>query len=131
MLAIQLHPRAAAVLIDLQPIGELNARTAAQTRILGGASDGRAYRAWIAQMARGIGGAPAIVILEPDALAGMGCLPRRLRTERAMRSTLVITIVSPASSRRRTFSNSGRARLLPESLSLNIRSHPAAFNAST
>jgi endoglucanase len=49
----------------------------------GGASDGRAYRAWIAQMARGIGGAPAIVILEPDALAGMGCLPRRLRAERS------------------------------------------------
>jgi endoglucanase len=48
----------------------------------GGASDGAAYRAWIAQMARGIGSAPAIVILEPDALAGMGCLPRRLRTER-------------------------------------------------
>ncbi len=38
----------------------------------GGASDGPAYRAWIAQMARGIGSAPAIVILEPDALAGMG-----------------------------------------------------------
>jgi len=49
----------------------------------GGASDGRAYRAWIAQMARGIGTSPAIVILEPDALAGMGCLPRGLRTERS------------------------------------------------
>ena len=33
-------------------------------------------------------------------------------------------------SRRRTLSNSGRARLLPDSLSLNIRSHPAAFNVS-
>jgi endoglucanase len=49
----------------------------------GGASDGRAYRAWIGQIARGIGSAPAIVILEPDALAGMGCLPRRLRAERS------------------------------------------------
>ena len=49
----------------------------------GGASDGRAYRAWIAQMARGIGTSPAIVILEPDALAGMGCLQRGLRTERS------------------------------------------------
>ncbi|HTI35784.1 MAG TPA: glycoside hydrolase family 6 protein [Miltoncostaea sp.] len=48
----------------------------------GGARDGAAYRAWIGRMASGIGDAPAIVILEPDALAGMGCLPRRLRAER-------------------------------------------------
>ena len=48
----------------------------------GGASSAGAYRAWIAQLARGIGGAPAIVVLEPDALAGMGCLSRRDRAER-------------------------------------------------
>ncbi|HMO00706.1 MAG TPA: glycoside hydrolase family 6 protein [Miltoncostaeaceae bacterium] len=60
----------------------------------GGASDGRAYRAWIAQMARGIGGAPAIVILEPDALAGMGCLPRRLRTERTTLIREAVDILS-------------------------------------
>ncbi len=48
----------------------------------GGASSPGAYRAWVRQLARGIGSAPAIVILEPDALPGMGCLPRRLRGER-------------------------------------------------
>lgn len=48
----------------------------------GGATDAAAYRAWIGQMARGIGSAPAIVVLEPDALAGMGCLPRARRAAR-------------------------------------------------
>ena len=32
------------------------------------------YRAWIAEFARGIGQSPAVVILEPDALAAMSCL---------------------------------------------------------
>ncbi|HET9426502.1 MAG TPA: glycoside hydrolase family 6 protein [Gemmatimonadaceae bacterium] len=32
------------------------------------------YRAWIAEFARGLGQSPAVVILEPDALAAMGCL---------------------------------------------------------
>src|SRR5688572_12887769 len=32
------------------------------------------YRTWIAEFARGLGQAPAVVILEPDALAAMSCL---------------------------------------------------------
>ena len=32
------------------------------------------YRSWIAEFARGLGQSPAVVILEPDALAAMGCL---------------------------------------------------------
>jgi endoglucanase len=32
------------------------------------------YRTWIAEFARGLGQAPAVVVLEPDALANMGCL---------------------------------------------------------
>ncbi|WP_349362069.1 glycoside hydrolase family 6 protein [Streptomyces sp. H27-C3] len=35
----------------------------------GGADDSSRYRAWIAAVARGIGPAPALVVLEPDALA--------------------------------------------------------------
>ncbi|MEN8652670.1 glycoside hydrolase family 6 protein [Streptomyces sp. 21So2-11] len=35
----------------------------------GGARDSARYRQWIAAVARGIGGAPALVVLEPDALA--------------------------------------------------------------
>lgn len=32
------------------------------------------YRGWIAEFARGLGQSPAVVVLEPDALANMGCL---------------------------------------------------------
>lgn len=48
----------------------------------GGAADAAAYRTWIGQLAAGIGAAPAIVILEPDALAGIDCLARGDRRER-------------------------------------------------
>ena len=48
----------------------------------GGADSATAYRAWIAQLARAIGDAPAAVVLEPDALAGMSCLSRSGRAER-------------------------------------------------
>ena len=40
----------------------------------GGAGTAEAYRSWIAQYAAGLGGRQAIVVLEPDAIAGMGCL---------------------------------------------------------
>ncbi len=48
----------------------------------GGAPDTAAYLRWIDAVARGIGPGPATVILEPDALAGMSCLPRRDRSSR-------------------------------------------------
>lgn len=40
----------------------------------GGANTPDGYRAWISAFAQGIGARRAVVILEPDALAGMGCL---------------------------------------------------------
>jgi endoglucanase len=40
----------------------------------GGASSPSAYKDWIRSFAAGIGSRRAIVVLEPDALAGMGCL---------------------------------------------------------
>jgi len=48
----------------------------------GGAASASAYRAWIAQLARAIGDAPAAVVLEPDGLAGIDCLSRSDRAER-------------------------------------------------
>ncbi|WP_173134550.1 glycoside hydrolase family 6 protein [Kibdelosporangium persicum] len=41
----------------------------------GGAGSPDAYKAWISQFADGIGGKPAIVIIEPDAVAQLACLP--------------------------------------------------------
>ena len=48
----------------------------------GGASGGDAYRRWIRDFATGLRGRPSIVILEPDALAGMDCLNAAARQDR-------------------------------------------------
>jgi endoglucanase len=48
----------------------------------GGASDAHAYRAWIDEFARGVGDRSAVVVLEPDALAGMDCLAADRQEER-------------------------------------------------
>ncbi|CAM5701062.1 MULTISPECIES: glycoside hydrolase family 6 protein [Streptomyces] len=50
----------------------------------GGAKDADTYRAWIGEFAGAVGDAPAIVILEPDALPHIadGCTPPEHHTER-------------------------------------------------
>lgn len=48
----------------------------------GGADGANAYKQWIREFANGIGNRRAVVILEPDALAGMTCLSPRLQQER-------------------------------------------------
>ena len=48
----------------------------------GGSATAAAYRKWIADFAAGVGGRNAIVILEPDAIAGMDCLGATGRQER-------------------------------------------------
>jgi endoglucanase len=40
----------------------------------GGAASAAAYQDWIVEVVRGIAGSPAVVILEPDAVAGLECL---------------------------------------------------------
>jgi endoglucanase len=48
----------------------------------GGARGAAAYRAWIRALAAGIGDRAAAVIVEPDALAGIDCLPPAGQRER-------------------------------------------------
>lgn len=48
----------------------------------GGANGSNAYKRWIRDFADGLGGRRAVVILEPDALAGMDCLSSSLQQER-------------------------------------------------
>jgi endoglucanase len=48
----------------------------------GGSATANAYRSWIKDFAAGVGGRSAIVILEPDALAGMDCLGAAGQAER-------------------------------------------------
>ncbi|GHH44293.1 glycoside hydrolase family 6 protein [Lentzea cavernae] len=49
----------------------------------GGAGSAAAYRTWISGFAAGIGTKPAVVIVEPDALAAYGCLGQAQRDEMA------------------------------------------------
>lgn len=60
----------------------------------GGATDAAAYRRWLDGLADGIGSAPAIVILEPDGLAGVGCLSRSQRAERMQLMTAAVDRLS-------------------------------------
>jgi endoglucanase len=53
----------------------------------GGSSGGEAYKSWISAFAGAIGSQPAIVILEPDALMQLDCLPSD--TDRAARLVLL------------------------------------------
>lgn len=48
----------------------------------GGAKNASEYNTWIKQVARGIGERKTIVILEPDAVADLGCLSESQKTER-------------------------------------------------
>lgn len=48
----------------------------------GGARSTRAYVRWIRALAAGVGDRPAVVVLEPDALAGLDCLSLRRRRAR-------------------------------------------------
>lgn len=48
----------------------------------GGFSSGDEYRAWVAQVAAGVGKARVGVVLEPDALTAADCLPADQRQER-------------------------------------------------
>ncbi|HUG54653.1 MAG TPA: glycoside hydrolase family 6 protein [Vicinamibacteria bacterium] len=50
----------------------------------GGAGGAEGYRKWIGDFARGLAGRGAIVVLEPDALPQMDCLPPPGREERLM-----------------------------------------------
>jgi endoglucanase len=48
----------------------------------GGARSAGVYRSWIRRFAAGLGQAPAVVVLEPDALPALDCLKRRERKVR-------------------------------------------------
>ncbi len=63
----------------------------------GGSSSAEAYRNWIGGFARGLGSAPAIVVLEPDALAGMDCLNSTDRTVRLQLLSEAVTTLKKQS----------------------------------
>ncbi|MGL5927919.1 MAG: glycoside hydrolase family 6 protein [Dermatophilaceae bacterium] len=84
---------------DVRP-GQLStyvrsARTAGQVPVLisfrlpkrvcgdgGGVTSAAAYRTWIDELARGVAGGPAVVLLEPFSIATYGCVPKADGDER-------------------------------------------------
>jgi endoglucanase len=60
----------------------------------GGATSASAYRAWIRSFAAGIGGHPAVVILEPDAIAGLDCLSGADQATRLSLLSDAVTVLS-------------------------------------
>jgi endoglucanase len=59
----------------------------------GGSSSGDAYLSWIRSFATGIGSRRAVVVLEPDALAGMDCLSAADRQRRTSLLAQAINIL--------------------------------------
>jgi endoglucanase len=75
----------------------------------GGEPDADAYAAWIRALARGIADLPAVVVLEPDAVASAGCLSSaRQRARFAMLSSAVLRLERGA--RTAVYLDGGNAR---------------------
>jgi endoglucanase len=74
----------------------------------GGAHGSDAYRAWIGSFADGLHGRQAIVVVEPDALAGMDCLARPLQQERIV--LLGFAVVTLKTQRAAVYVDAGNAR---------------------
>jgi endoglucanase len=59
----------------------------------GGVSDASSYQSWIQNIAQGIGGSKAVVVLEPDAVASTDCLSQQQKNDRySMLSNAVSTL---------------------------------------
>jgi endoglucanase len=72
----------------------------------GGASNNGTYLSWVQGMANGIGSRPAIVILEPDALAGMDCLSSGDQASRVNMIAQAVNILK-AGSKTRVYLDAG------------------------
>lgn len=79
----------------------------------GGIGDVAAYRRWIDAFTRGIGGAQAVVILEPDALAHMSCLKRRQRAERFAALSYAARVLERRAPRARVYYDAGNSGWQP------------------
>ncbi|WP_344078451.1 glycoside hydrolase family 6 protein [Luedemannella helvata] len=73
----------------------------------GGAASPEAYREWMAAIARGIGGRPVVVILEPDAIPHVldGCLTERINERFALLTEAIATL--KATGRARVYLDAG------------------------
>jgi len=76
----------------------------------GGAGSGDAYLAWIDGFARGIGERPALVVVEPDALAQLGCLPAgKARDDRLSLIRTAVDKIRTAAPKARIYLDAGHS----------------------
>jgi endoglucanase len=78
----------------------------------GGMRTATAYRRWIRRFADGIGGRAAVVILEPDAVAGLDCLSARARRGRLVLLRDAVAVLG-ARPRVAVYVDAGNARWHP------------------
>ncbi|MGA5049257.1 glycoside hydrolase family 6 protein [Streptomyces arboris] len=81
----------------------------------GGAPDIAAYDAWIREFAQGLGAAPAIVILEPDAIALSDCLTAEGRTARFAALARAGSTLRAANPKARVYFDGGHSGWRPPS----------------
>ncbi|RNG18427.1 glycoside hydrolase family 6 protein [Streptomyces botrytidirepellens] len=80
----------------------------------GGSGDaGVAYRRWIDAFTRGIGDRPALVVLEPDGLAHLGCLRKRQRAERFAALAYAARTLQERAPRARVYYDAGNSGWQP------------------
>ncbi|MYR96593.1 MULTISPECIES: glycoside hydrolase family 6 protein [unclassified Streptomyces] len=81
----------------------------------GGAPDIAAYDAWIREFAQGLGAGPAIVILEPDAIALSDCLTAEGRTARFAALARAGSALRAADAKARVYFDGGHSGWHPAS----------------
>ncbi|MEU1800208.1 glycoside hydrolase family 6 protein [Streptomyces sp. NPDC019937] len=80
----------------------------------GGSGDaGVAYRRWIDAFTRGVGDRPALVVLEPDALAHLSCLRKRQRAERFAALAYAARTLKARAPRARVYYDAGNSGWQP------------------
>jgi endoglucanase len=79
----------------------------------GGAGDGATYRSWADSVATGIGDAPAMVIVEPDALAQTDCLDGGQKAERSQLIAYAVETLADKAPAAKTYIDAGNSNWQP------------------
>ncbi len=92
----------------------------------GGLADAAAYRAFVAEVRAGIAGRPAVVVIEPDALADAACLPAATRTTRLniLHETIGAFAADPATT---AYLDAGHSRWL-SAIAISTLLHQVGIN---
>jgi endoglucanase len=79
----------------------------------GGAGSPAAYRTWISKFAVAIGNRPAVVVIEPDAVAQLDCMPASARTTRLALLTYATQQFKAKATKTWAYLDGGNAKWVP------------------